>query len=59
MDTLERNTAYGPVVGVDESASNGALAWKGVPFAKPPTGALRWRAPQDPDGWTSPRPARP
>jgi para-nitrobenzyl esterase len=54
---MKRNTAYGPVVGVDESARNGALAWKGVPFAKAPVGELRWRAPADPDGWTEPRPA--
>jgi para-nitrobenzyl esterase len=54
---MKRNTAYGPVVGVDESARNGALAWKGVPFAKAPVGELRWRAPADPDGWSEPRPA--
>ncbi|MES3021575.1 MAG: carboxylesterase family protein [Pseudomonadota bacterium] len=57
METIERNTIYGPVVGVDESARSGALAWKGLPFAKPPTGELRWRAPREPDCWTAPRPA--
>ncbi|MES3021537.1 MAG: carboxylesterase family protein [Pseudomonadota bacterium] len=55
---MERNTIYGPVVGVDESAKNGALAWKGVPFAKAPLGRLRWRAPVAPECWTAPRPAR-
>ena len=28
-----------------------ALVWKGVPYAKPPVGELRWAAPQDPDPW--------
>lgn len=52
---LERRTRYGPVVGADDSALNGTYAWKGVPFAKPPVGELRWRAPQEPDRWRSPR----
>lgn len=55
---MERVTQYGTVVGVDESATSGALAWKGVPFATPPVGALRWRAPQAPACWTAVRPAR-
>lgn len=45
---LFRMTRFGPVVGVEDS---GAYAWKGVPFAKPPTGELRWKAPVDPDPW--------
>jgi para-nitrobenzyl esterase len=53
--TVERQTRYGTVVGVDNSATTGTYAWKGIPFAKPPTGPLRWRAPQDPDAWTSPK----
>ena len=34
---------------------SGTYAWKGVPFAKPPVGERRWKAPVDPDAWTSPR----
>ncbi|WP_043482034.1 carboxylesterase/lipase family protein, partial [Janthinobacterium sp. HH01] len=54
---MQRNTEYGPVVGVDESVASGALFWKGLPYARPPVGALRWRAPAAPDGWTAPRAA--
>ncbi len=54
---MERATQYGKVVGSDESATSGALAWKGVPFATPPVGDLRWRAPLEPDCWTGVRPA--
>ncbi len=52
---VERHTRFGKVVGVDNSATNGTYAWKGVPFAKPPTGALRWKAPVDPDRWKRPK----
>lgn len=55
---IERDTSFGPVTGIDDSARNGTYAWKGVPFAKPPVGALRWKAPVDPDPWTAPRPAQ-
>ena len=48
-------TTSGPVVG--ESA-HGVAAFKGVPFAAPPLGALRWRAPQPPAAWTAPRDAK-
>ena len=53
-----RQTQYGPVVGVDDSQASGTLAWKGVPFAKPPVGELRWRAPQAPQRWRQPRAAQ-
>lgn len=28
---------------------NGVLAFKGIPFARPPLGSLRWQAPQEPE----------
>jgi para-nitrobenzyl esterase len=46
-----RTTGYGKVTGVNDAAGSGTYYWKGVPFAKPPIGALRWKAPLDPDVW--------
>ncbi len=41
-------TEFGSVRGY---ASSGAWIYKGIPYAAPPVGDLRWRAPQDPDTW--------
>lgn len=49
-----RDTAYGPVAGVDDASKSGTYFWKGIPFAKPPLGDLRWRAPVKPDVWSGP-----
>jgi para-nitrobenzyl esterase len=38
----------GPIRG---SAAEGVLSWKGIPFAQPPLGDLRWRAPQPVEPW--------
>jgi len=38
-------------------ASNGIESFKGVPFAKPPVGTLRWAPPQKPDKWSGERDA--
>jgi Carboxylesterase type B len=48
------NTVFGAIKGY---ATSDALIWKGIPFAKPPVGALRWKAPVDPDSWTGVRTA--
>ncbi|MFT3663859.1 carboxylesterase/lipase family protein [Piscinibacter sp.] len=52
-----RQTRYGAVRGTDDSAQSGTWAWKGIPFAKPPVGALRWKAPADPEAWSGTRDA--
>jgi len=46
-----RKTDLGIVKGNDDSAASGTYSWKGIPFAKAPVGALRWKAPVDPDAW--------
>ena len=47
--------ASGKIQGV---AADGVLSFKGVPFAQPPVGELRWRAPQPVKPWTGVRPAK-
>jgi len=51
-----RDTVFGKVVGKLDSA-NGAYAWLGIPYAAPPVGNLRWRAPVDPSPWNAARQA--
>jgi len=55
---MVRQTTAGKVEGVDDSANSGTWFWKGVPFAKPPVGALRWRAPEEPEAWSGIREAK-
>ncbi len=56
--TMERSTSYGTILGSDDSAASGTYSWKGIPFAKPPVGALRWKAPVEPDAWSTTLPAK-
>jgi para-nitrobenzyl esterase len=51
----QRQTTSGAVIGFSESPKT--FSWLGIPFAKPPLGELRWRAPQPPDAWTGVRDA--
>lgn len=45
-------TGNGPVTGYILS---GVANFKGIPYAKPPTGNLRWRPPEQPANWAQPR----
>jgi para-nitrobenzyl esterase len=47
------DTKYGEVAGAVGLVES--WTWKGLPYAKPPVGELRWRAPQAPDPWTGVR----
>ena len=40
-----------------ETATEGVIVYKGVPYAAPPVGDLRWREPQPPEPWSGVRSA--
>ncbi len=48
-------TESGLVQGVEE---NGVLVFKGIPFAAPPVGPRRWRAPEPPEPWSGVKSAK-
>lgn len=50
-DALIVDTSNGPVRGISDGTVS---AWLGIRYAAPPTGELRWRAPQPPVPWTEP-----
>ena len=50
-----RRLPEGEVVG--GAGRYGSQAWLGIPFAKPPVGELRWRAPRPGEPWTGVREA--
>jgi para-nitrobenzyl esterase len=50
------STANGPVAGI-ASSDGTVIAFKGLPYAAPPIGPLRWRAPAPPASWTAVRKA--
>ncbi|WP_344796425.1 carboxylesterase/lipase family protein [Frondihabitans peucedani] len=52
---IRRTTTSGEVRGV---AERGIVAWRGIPFAQPPVGDLRFRAPRPPAEWRGVRNAR-
>ncbi len=45
-NSLQRNTQQGAVKGFDSKYHT--LSWQGIPYASPPTGDLRWKAPRPP-----------
>lgn len=54
-DPLLVTTTLGPVQGFADA--DNTYAWQGIPFAAPPVGNLRWRAPQPAQAWTAVRQA--
>jgi para-nitrobenzyl esterase len=42
-------TAYGKVRGAE--VADQVIAWRGIPYARPPVGQLRWRPPLPPEPW--------
>jgi len=54
MSNLIAQTRYGKVQGSEQGSIS---VWKGIPFAQPPTGQRRFRAPQPPSPWTGVREA--
>ncbi|MBV9228843.1 MAG: carboxylesterase/lipase family protein [Chloroflexi bacterium] len=54
METVVVKTRAGKVMGVQEGLLQ---IFKGIPFARPPVGPLRFRAPQPVEPWSGVRPA--
>ena len=55
MAPLVVQTAYGAIRGTE--IADGIIAWRGVPYARPPVGELRLRPPQPPEPWRGVRDA--
>jgi para-nitrobenzyl esterase len=53
--TVVVETASGVVRGLEH---DGVLSWRGVPYAAPPVGDLRWRAPEPVEPWSGERDGR-
>ncbi|KAH8660460.1 prolyl oligopeptidase-like protein [Xylariales sp. PMI_506] len=45
-------TSYGAVQGATSDLESSVTSYKGIPFAAPPVGDLRWTAPTSPANWT-------
>ncbi|WP_242875597.1 carboxylesterase/lipase family protein [Anaerobium acetethylicum] len=48
MSIVIAATKYGRIKGIEEQ---GYTVFKGIPYAKPPVGELRWKAPQPVESW--------
>src|SRR5215204_4563236 len=63
LDNLPRAyAASGPIIETSSGRLEGepegdVLVFRGIPFAKPPVGPLRFRPPEPPDPWAGVRPA--
>lgn len=53
---IDTGIIKGQYVG-ESGGGSGLYAFKGIPYAKPPLGDLRWRPPQVADAWQGVRPA--
>ncbi len=53
---LSVTTSTGPVEGIDSERAE-SWVWLGLPYAAPPVGDLRWRAPQPLESWEAIRQA--
>lgn len=53
--SLTAATKFGLVAGKIDQKNT--YAWLGIPYAAPPVGDLRWKAPQDPEPWQGVRAA--
>ena len=51
-----RTISTGTLVGFTD-LDTGANVWRSIPYAKPPVGPLRWRAPRPAEAWTGTRQA--
>ncbi|MEY3433441.1 MAG: hypothetical protein RL131_1377, partial [Bacteroidota bacterium] len=49
MKTIQVKTASGPIKGKIETES--VISFKGIPYAEPPVGSLRWKAPVPVKAW--------
>ncbi|CAB3223743.1 unnamed protein product [Arctia plantaginis] len=56
-DMLLVKTEYGELKGAACSGVENYIAFKGIPYAKPPLGELRFKAPMPPDPWIGVRDA--
>ncbi|MBU0993283.1 MAG: carboxylesterase family protein [Proteobacteria bacterium] len=50
MSRAEVDTKYGSLKGISVKEDT-CWSWRGIPYAKPPVGDLRWKAPRDPEPW--------
>ena len=48
--TTLRNIKQGTLIGFE--TDNGTHAWLGIPYAQPPLGSLRWKAPRPAEAWS-------